>query len=149
MILYHVIIAKAIIKIHFPGSFADSTVTPYNIDGDYMSELTVEFGKKVRSLRQGKGMSQEELAFKAGLSPAHLGQIERAQKKPTLETIGRLADALGVVVVDLFAFDAPVQAENRNNETIEKINSQLLAMSEEDRKDILRIIRIFRRSRLR
>lgn len=149
MILYHVIIAKAIIKIHFPRSFADSTVTPYNIDGDYMSELTVEFGKKVRSLRQGMGMSQEELAFKAGLSPAHLGQIERAQKKPTLETIGRLADALGVAVVDLFAFDAPVQAGNRNSETIEKINSQLLAMSEEDRKDILRIIRIFRRSKMR
>lgn len=114
-----------------------------------MSELSVEFGRRIRSLRKSKEMSQEELAFKAGLSPAHLGLIERAQKKPTLETIGRLADALDVPVVELFLFSASVHVESRMSLTIEKINSQLLSMPEEDQKDILRIIRIFRRSRMR
>lgn len=119
------------------------------IHGDIMSELAVAFGRQVRNLRQNRKMSQEELAFKAGLSPAHLGQIERAQKKPTLETIGRLAEALEVPVANLFSCEASVSSETRLNGTIEKINSQLIAMSEEDQKDILRIIRIFRRSRSR
>lgn len=114
-----------------------------------MSELSLEFGKQVRKLRQSKKMSQEELAFKAGLSPAHLGQIERAQKKPTLETIGRLANALDVPVVELFSFCASIRTDNHISATMEKINSQLISMSEDDQKDILRIIRIFRRSRSR
>ena len=114
-----------------------------------MSELAVAFGRQVRNLRQSKKMSQEELAFKAGLSPAHLGQIERAQKKPTLETIGRLAEALEVPVANLFSCEASVTNETHLNGTIEKINSQLFAMSEEDQKNILRIIRIFRHSHSR
>ena len=114
-----------------------------------MSELAVAFGRQVRNLRQHKKMSQEELAFKAGLSPAHLGQIERAQKKPTLETIGRLAEALEVPVANLFSCEASVSSETSPNNIMEKINSQLIAMSEEDQKDILRSIRIFRRSRSR
>ena len=119
------------------------------IYGDIMSELAVAFGRQVRNLRQHKKMSQEELAFKAGLSPAHLGQIERAQKKPTLETIGRLAEALEVPVANLFSCEVSVSSETSPNNIMEKINSQLIALSEEDQKDILRIIRIFRRSRSR
>ena len=122
---------------------------PKIIHGDIMSELAVAFGRQVRNLRQHKKMSQEELAFKAGLSPAHLGQIERAQKKPTLETIGRLAEALEVPVANLFSCEASISSETSPNNIIEKINSQLIALSEEDQKDILRIIRIFRRSRSR
>lgn len=117
--------------------------------GDNMSELSIEFGKYLRRLRQSKGMSQEELAFKAGLSPAHLGQIERAQKKPTLDTIGRLADALEVSVNALFLFDTQTGQSCYANATLEKINAQLVAMPEEDQRDILRIIRIFRHSRSR
>ncbi len=54
-------------------------------------------------------MSQEELAYKAGLRPAHLGQIERAVKKPTVDTIGKLAEALNVEASELF-LSRPVPA---------------------------------------
>ncbi len=107
-----------------------------------MSNIAKELGLRIRQLRNEKHMSQEELAFKAGISPAHLGQIERAVKNPTIDTIGKISSALDVPVTELFS--AERIAAIPQNLTIGKINAQLADMTEEEQKDILRIIRIFR-----
>lgn len=107
-----------------------------------MHEIATQLGQRIRELRNGQHMSQEELAFKAGISPAHLGQIERALKNPTVDTVAKIASALDVPIAALFAqnlISTPAQ-----NTTVGKIQAQLAAMSEEEQKDILRIIRIFR-----
>ena len=88
-------------------------------------------------------MSQEELAYKAGLSPAHLGQIERAVKKPTVETVGKIAEALNLQMAELFLSrpaSSTAQSATRN-----KIDALLTSMSEEEHKDVLRILRILKR----
>jgi len=110
-----------------------------------MSNVAKDLGLRIRQLRNEKHMSQEELAFKAGISPAHLGQIERAVKNPTIDTIGKIASALDVPVTDLFSTNRI--APTPHSVTIGKINAQLIDMSEEEQKDILRIIRIFRNYR--
>jgi transcriptional regulator with XRE-family HTH domain len=46
-------------------------------------------------------MSQEKLAEKADLNRNYIGEIERAEKNITLETLERIAKALGVRVRDL------------------------------------------------
>lgn len=107
-----------------------------------MSDIAKQLGQRIRNLRNAQQMSQEELSFKAGISPAHLGQIERALKNPTIDTIAKIAAALGIPVATLFTMDS-VSVPSQNA-TIGKINAQLLSMPEEDQKDILRIIRIFR-----
>lgn len=107
-----------------------------------MSDITRQLGQRIRDLRNERHMSQEELAFKAGISPAHLGQIERALKNPTIDTVAKIAAALNIPAVALFVMDS-VSAPSQSI-TIGKINAQLLSMSEEEQKDILRIIRIFR-----
>lgn len=108
-----------------------------------MKELLFNFGKQVRVLRNSQKMSQEELAFKAGISAAHLGQIERAEKNPTLETIGKLSDALGVSLSDLFSFEQS-NAQTQEDTAVVKINAHLKSMTAEEKNDILRIVRIFR-----
>ena len=97
-----------------------------------MNNLPLEFGKRLRTLRTGKKMSQEELSFKAGISPAHLGQIERAEKKPTLETIGKLAEALDISLPELFSFETEPSTlkTDTGGTVISKINAQLKGMSE-------------------
>lgn len=104
-----------------------------------------EFGRRLRELRQNKKMSQEELAFKAGISPAHLGQIERAEKNPTLETIGKLSEALGISLPELFSFEITADSmdADKGNAIIDKINAQLKGMTAEGQKDILRVVKIF------
>ena len=52
------------------------------------------FGKQVATLRHRLGISQEELAYRAGLHRTHVSQIERGLKSPTLRVIVKLAHAL-------------------------------------------------------
>lgn len=107
-----------------------------------MSDVSKQLGLRIRKLRNERHMSQEELSFKAGISPAHLGQIERALKNPTVDTIVKIAAALDISPAALFSTESV--SPSTQNAIIQKINAQLLSMSEDEQKDILRIIRIFR-----
>ena len=51
---------------------------------------------KVKFERQKKGLSQEELAFSAGLSRNALWKIESGRVSPTISTLEKIADALGI-----------------------------------------------------
>ena len=55
------------------------------------------FAERLRSLRQAAGLTQEELAFRAGLSPSAVGVLERgARRRPYPHTVRALSDALGL-----------------------------------------------------
>ena len=58
--------------------------------------LVVTFAENVRRLRRESGMSQEELADRAGLHRTYIGMLERAEKNVTIYNIEKLAIALGV-----------------------------------------------------
>ena len=66
------------------------------------NKLLKEFGIRIQTLRKGLGLSQEELAFKAGFHRTYIGMIERAERNITLSNMKRLADALDVNLKDLF-----------------------------------------------
>jgi len=59
------------------------------------------FGDALREIRKKKGFTQEALAYKAGITPAYVGQLERGLKSPSLWTIHRLCRVLGVSMRDL------------------------------------------------
>lgn len=54
------------------------------------------FGQVLQALRLEKGLTQEALALEAGTERSHISALERAEKGPSLNTILRLARALGV-----------------------------------------------------
>ena len=56
----------------------------------------IRFGRQVRRLREESGCSQEDLAVKASIHRTYIGGIERGERNPTLVTIHKLAEALGV-----------------------------------------------------
>lgn len=58
--------------------------------------VLIAFGEKVRELRKEKGLSQEDLSFKADLHRTYIGMIERAEKNITLINIEKIAKALEV-----------------------------------------------------
>lgn len=60
------------------------------------------FGQNVRILRIERGLSQEQLADKAGLHRTYIGMIERAEKNITLCNIEKIAIALSVSIDSLF-----------------------------------------------
>lgn len=60
-------------------------------------------GTRVREIREQSGMSQEELAYKAGVCRATISAIENnPHKKPTVRTLEKLAKALGVSLDRIF-----------------------------------------------
>jgi len=65
-------------------------------------EILIKFGNNVRKYRKEKGLSQEELSFKAELHRTYIGMIERAEKNITLINIGKIAKALDIEIKDLF-----------------------------------------------
>lgn len=63
------------------------------------------FGENVRRLREQKGLSQEELYFRANLSKNQVGNIERGEVNTTISTANALAQALNLEVWELFRFE--------------------------------------------
>lgn len=56
---------------------------------------------RLRELRKERGMSQEVLAARAGISRTYLARLETARQDPTLSTLEKLAKALKVRVEKL------------------------------------------------
>jgi transcriptional regulator with XRE-family HTH domain len=58
-------------------------------------------GANVRRIRKAQKLSQEELAHRAGVDRTYISQIERAVKNPTVQSLDRIAVALGVPLAEL------------------------------------------------
>lgn len=54
------------------------------------------FGKVLRKLRLGAGLTQEELGFEADLRRTYISILELGHQQPTLTTILKLSSALGL-----------------------------------------------------
>ena len=66
-----------------------------------MSELSILFGQRVRSIRVSKNISQEKLALSCNLDRSYMGRIERGEVNPTLDRLYEIAQALEVQPCDL------------------------------------------------
>lgn len=66
-------------------------------------DVVRRIGAKVRELRKAQGLSQEELAARAGLDRTYISQIERGVKNVTVASLDKVAQALGATLVELVA----------------------------------------------
>ncbi|MDN5274738.1 MAG: transcriptional regulator [Candidatus Saccharibacteria bacterium] len=62
----------------------------------------IAFGKKVATIRQKRGLTQDQLADKTGLSIDTVGAIEQGRRWARLTTLHKLAKGLGVSTDELF-----------------------------------------------
>ena len=61
-----------------------------------MDAFLVSFGIHLRTLRQRKGLTQEEVAQRAGIHVTYLSGVERGLRNPSLKNIRRIAIALNI-----------------------------------------------------
>lgn len=59
-------------------------------------------GKNIRTMRESKHISQEELAFRISSARNYIGCVERAEKIPSIAFILDIAEALNCTIIDLF-----------------------------------------------
>lgn len=66
-----------------------------------VSSVTKRVAARVVQFRQRRGMSQEALATKARVNRVTVARLEAAAHPPNIETLDRIARALGVTLADL------------------------------------------------
>ncbi|WP_229753103.1 helix-turn-helix domain-containing protein [Deinococcus aerophilus] len=59
------------------------------------------FARAMRTLRQTKGLSQEDLAERAGLHRNYIGSVERGERNVGIDNLERIAQALETELIDL------------------------------------------------
>jgi transcriptional regulator with XRE-family HTH domain len=68
-------------------------------------EVKKPFGAAVKNWPCQLGISQDELAARAGLHRTYISDIERGARNPSLETIEKLASALEISTPTLFSYE--------------------------------------------
>jgi transcriptional regulator with XRE-family HTH domain len=71
-----------------------------------VATLKQKFGRRLRDIRAGRRMTQEQFAEALDISVDFLSLIERGRNAPSFGTLDKIARRLRVSVVDLFNFDS-------------------------------------------
>ncbi len=64
-------------------------------------DIRRRFGARLKGLREGQGLSQEELAHRAEIHRTYVSGVERGIRNPTLTVLEKLAKGLGVTIAAL------------------------------------------------
>ncbi|MEW6686230.1 MAG: helix-turn-helix domain-containing protein [Candidatus Edwardsbacteria bacterium] len=79
-----------------------------------MDNIYKKVGQQIRLLRIRRGLTQEELAEKAGMNPKYIGQIERGEVNTTINMLTKVASGMNLNLADLFSFPKTRIRETEN-----------------------------------
>lgn len=65
----------------------------------------INYGNNIQKARKKAGLTQKELAQKTGIAEITIRQYENNKRTPKTETLGKIADVLGVSLGELFGKD--------------------------------------------
>jgi len=102
-------------------------------------DLKTLLGMAIKTQRASLGISQEELAHRAGLHRTYVSDLERGARNPSIESIEKLADALQVSVSNLF--------EGAENGSGSRQMEEILLVQDNPR-DVDLTIRVFKKANI-
>jgi transcriptional regulator with XRE-family HTH domain len=70
-----------------------------------MSRPAINIGERLKAARMARGLSQRQLARKAGVTNGLISQIEQNHSSPSIASLKRITDALPLSLADFFADD--------------------------------------------
>jgi len=103
-----------------------------------VSNITKVVGERLRAYRNRAGLSQEDLAEKAGIHPTYIGQLERGEKNATMETVEKVARALNLPFEVLF--EAIIEGDTQNS-VARECYDLLTSRPEKEQRAILDLIK--------
>lgn len=78
-----------------------------------MEDVRQILATNMRLARIAAGISQEELAHRAGIDRTYVSGIERGKRNPTITVVARFAEALGTTTANMLAQDAYARGGRR------------------------------------
>jgi transcriptional regulator with XRE-family HTH domain len=93
-------------------------------------------GRRIRSLRKVRGLSQEQLAERAEMGSKYLSRIETGQENPTLDIFLRLSHGLAVDPYELLQFEHEGERSRQLRKKLERL------IGEVKEENLARIVRV-------
>ncbi len=103
-----------------------------------MSELSKVIGDRIRFIRNEKGYSIEELAHRANISITHLGRVERGDRSPSLDILGKIVNGLDISFAELFN-DFQVPKDDKDT-TLAILINRVNSLNSNEQKELLIIL---------
>lgn len=85
-----------------------------------MASFREKVGERIRLLRKAAGLTQEQLARRAGMDYKYLGSVERGERNVTLDNVERIVRGLGVEPYEPFLFPS------RGGRPVGKLSEEVL-----------------------
>ena len=88
-------------------------------------------GARIKEIRTKKGITQEQLSERMEINPKYLSSIERGKENPTLNTLVRLSESLGVDLGEIFSFieiEDPTERRALITSLLDEADSEQLKM---------------------
>jgi transcriptional regulator with XRE-family HTH domain len=95
-------------------------------------------GTRIRDIRKSAGLTQEELAEKAGFHSSYIGGLERAEKNITLRNLEKVATALNVEIYDLLKYKMNIKNKSYVPDKSPEINELLSILLSLESRDLKR-----------
>lgn len=113
---------------------------PYNenVPAKAPENIYAFIGRRIREERKARGMTLEDVASKASMNASFLHYIEKNKKKPSLDTVGRIAGALGIPLDVLFS-GAPLRKPT-DDPAVRRITELVREASPKRRAAILKVV---------
>jgi transcriptional regulator with XRE-family HTH domain len=94
-----------------------------------MSKILDEIGIRIRTIRKHKGMTQDQLAEKAGLQDSYIGGVERGERNISLITLEKIINGLEITPSSLFQLNAfDFEDESNKKKVLNNLSYQLQSM---------------------
>jgi len=101
----------------------------------------VQVADRIKKCRTTKGLSQKEIAFGVGIDQAQYSRIESGKVEPTLSSLDKIAEALGVRLSDLLDDSVAFDINSYDKAAVDKIRL-VEELDEQEKKSIFNIIDI-------
>lgn len=105
------------------------------------SNIYARAGLNLRLFRKKEKLKLEDLAKKSGISTSFLSNIEKGSRKPTLETIEKIANALGIGIAAVFSDKLSLSYLPEENTVTLEIMKIVSSKNLTDKKRILSILK--------
>lgn len=109
-----------------------------------MEDIIKFVGKRIREIRKKQGLTQEQVAEKAGMDFTSIGAVERGVRSLSLKSLYKVVQALNVPMEDIISSPIKDSSKKEEDSIIEEIWELIKDLDNAKLKFILKFIKLFR-----
>jgi len=103
----------------------------------------MEVAQRIKKIRIAKKMSQKEVTAAIDMGAAQYSRIESGKTDPSISTLKKIAQALGITLAELFADDDKLAEVNSTDKTLMEKVKLMESLGEEEKRTLFNILDAF------